>query len=75
MASGESSRRLPEPVAIPSAAVAAADAALITVFPVTDDCVVQSGLAFKDQEKLKLEVNKKLVPKEGTPLKLVIKVK
>ena len=48
---------------------------LITVFPVTDDCVVQSGLAFKDQDKLKLEVNKKLVPKEGTPLKLVIKVK
>ncbi|MBI1917795.1 MAG: hypothetical protein HYS12_24130 [Planctomycetes bacterium] len=48
---------------------------LITVFPVTDDCVVQSGLAFKDQDKLKLEVNKKLVPKEGTLLKLVIKVK
>lgn len=48
---------------------------LITVFPVTDDTVVQSGLNFKDQEKLKLELNKKVMPKEGTPLKLVIKVK
>ena len=47
---------------------------LIAIFPVTDQTVVQGGLKFKDQEYLRLETNKKVVPKEGTAVKLVIEV-
>jgi len=47
---------------------------LIAIFPVTDQTVVQGGLKFKDQEYLRLETNKKLLPKEGTAVKLVIEV-
>ncbi len=45
---------------------------LATIFPVTDDTVFQSGLGAKDEGKWKLEVNRKLLPKEGSPVKLVI---
>jgi hypothetical protein len=48
---------------------------LITIFPVTNDTVLQSNLSFKQQENLRLETNKQTLPKEGTPVKLVIKVK
>jgi hypothetical protein len=48
---------------------------LITIFPVTNECVIQAGLKFKDQELLRLETNKTLLPKEGAPVKLVIEVK
>ncbi len=52
----------------------AADASgtLICIFPVTDETVIQANLKFKDQELLRLETNKDLLPKEGTPVKLVI---
>lgn len=48
---------------------------LITVFPVTDDTVVQSTLSGKDEATLKLDTNSKVLPKEGTPGKLIIEVK
>src|SRR5262249_30309893 len=38
---------------------------LITIFPVTDDTVIQTNLAAKDEKNWKLELNKKLLPKEG----------
>jgi hypothetical protein len=48
---------------------------LITIFPVTDDTVFQSALGAKDEGKWKLETNGKVLPKEGTPVKLIIQAK
>ena len=48
---------------------------LITIFPVTDDTVFQSSLGKKDEGKWRLEVNKDIVPKEGTAVKLIIQAK
>lgn len=47
---------------------------LITIFPVTDQTVFQSGYSFDDQRLLRLETNQEVLPKEGTPVKLVIQV-
>jgi hypothetical protein len=47
---------------------------LIAVFPVTNEVVLQTNLKFNDQDYLKLETDKNLLPKEGTPVKLVIEV-
>jgi hypothetical protein len=48
---------------------------LITIFPVTDKTVFQTDLKFEQQEDLRLETNPKVVPKIGTPVKIVIQVK
>jgi hypothetical protein len=48
---------------------------LITIFPVTDETVFQAGLAAKDEGKWKLEVNRDILPKEGSPVKLIIQAK
>jgi hypothetical protein len=48
---------------------------LIALFPVTDDVVIQSNLTLKDEPVLKLETDGKVVPKEGTPARLVIEIK
>ncbi len=45
---------------------------LIAIFPVTDETVLQTSLTMKEEKYLKLETNKDLLPKEGTPVKLVI---
>ena len=45
---------------------------LIALFPVTDECVLQTSLTMKEEKYLKLEVNPDVLPKEGTPVKLVI---
>jgi hypothetical protein len=47
---------------------------LICIFPVTDLTVFQTNLKFKDQTYVDLETDKKLLPKIGTPVKLVIEV-
>ena len=47
---------------------------LICIFPVTDLTVFQTNLKFKDQDYVNLETDKKFVPKEGTPVKLIIQV-
>ena len=47
---------------------------LICIFPVTDLTVVQANLKFNDQRYVELETDKKLLPKEGAPVKLVIEV-
>ncbi len=47
---------------------------LISLFPVTDCCIFQSQWTMKDESVLKLESNEKLLPKEGTEVKLIIQV-
>jgi hypothetical protein len=48
---------------------------LMTLLPVTDECVIQSSLTLADETEFKLETDKKLLPKEGSPAKLIIAVK
>ena len=48
---------------------------LITVFPVTDDTVIQSSFSSKDEVSLKLEINREILPKEGSPIRLIIEAK
>jgi hypothetical protein len=47
----------------------------LSLFPVTDCCVLQSQLTMKDEPNYKLETDPKVLPKEGTPVKLVIVAK
>lgn len=47
---------------------------LIAIFPVTNETVCQTSLTMKEEKYLKLETNKDVLPKEGTPVKLVIEV-
>jgi hypothetical protein len=48
---------------------------LITVFPVTDEVLIQSNLTMKEEATMKLEIGPNVLPKEGTPLKLIIEAK
>lgn len=45
---------------------------LIALFPVTDETVLQTSLTMKEEKYLKLDVNAAVLPKEGTPVKLVL---
>jgi hypothetical protein len=45
---------------------------LIAIFPVTDETVLQTSLTMKEEKYLKLETDTKILPKEGTPVKLVL---
>lgn len=45
---------------------------LIAIYPVTDETVCQTSLTMKDEKYLKLDVNPEVLPKEGTPVKLII---
>jgi hypothetical protein len=47
---------------------------LIAIFPVTGKTVLQSTLSMKDEKFVKLEADKKVMPKEGTPVKLILEV-
>ena len=47
---------------------------LICLFPVTDEVVLQTGWTMKEEKFLKLDVRPDVLPKEGTPVKLVIEV-
>jgi hypothetical protein len=47
---------------------------LMAIFPVTAETVLQTELTIKYEGIMKLEVNDKTMPKEGTPVKLVIEV-
>jgi hypothetical protein len=48
---------------------------LIAIFPVTKETVMQTSLQIENEKFLKLEVNDKTMPKEGTAVKLVLEVK
>lgn len=45
---------------------------LLAIYPVTDETVFQSTLTMKEEKYLKLETNTALLPKEGTPVKLIL---
>src|SRR4051812_31240477 len=45
---------------------------LIAIYPVTADTVCQTSLTMKEEKYLKLETNQELMPKEGTPVKIII---
>ena len=47
---------------------------LITIFPVTNQTVFQTNLTLAYEKFLKLDTNTKVLPKAGTPVKLVIEV-
>jgi hypothetical protein len=47
---------------------------MISIFPVTDQTVFQTQLTMKEEKFIKMETNKNLLPKEGTPCKLIIEV-
>jgi hypothetical protein len=47
---------------------------LIAIFPVTDETVLQTSLTLEQEKYVKLETNKTLLPKEGTPVKLIVEV-
>jgi hypothetical protein len=47
---------------------------LIAIFPVTAKTVMQSTLTMKEEKYVKLETDKKVLPKEGTPVKLILEV-
>ena len=47
---------------------------LIAIFPVTNQTVFQTNLTMKEEKFVKLETDKKLLPKEGTPVKLILEV-
>jgi hypothetical protein len=44
------------------------------IFPVSNQTVFQTSLTMKEEKFMKLETNTKLLPAEGTPVKLVIEV-
>jgi hypothetical protein len=44
------------------------------IFPVSNETVLQTHLTMKEEKYLKLETNTKLLPKEGTQVKLVFEV-
>jgi hypothetical protein len=47
---------------------------LVCLFPVTSETVIQGNFTLKQSSYLKLDTNKKNLPKEGTPVKLIIEV-
>jgi hypothetical protein len=47
---------------------------LISIFPVTDETVFQTNLTMREEKYVKLETKKSLLPKEGTPVKLLLEV-
>lgn len=47
---------------------------MIGLYPVTDEVVVQSNFTMREESLIKLETNKPLLPGEGTPVAIVIKV-
>jgi hypothetical protein len=46
----------------------------LALFPVTADTVLQTSMTMKDEPNWKLEIDPKIIPKEGTAIKLVIVV-
>jgi hypothetical protein len=45
---------------------------LITIFPVTAEAVFQTQLTMKEEKFVKLETDESVLPKVGTPVKLII---
>jgi hypothetical protein len=70
-----SSLKQPDPEKDDRAYAADLTGTLITLLPVTDETVIQSHLTLRDETAFKLETDKKLLPKEGAPARLIIEAK
>ncbi len=46
---------------------------MISLYPVTDEVVMQSALTMKEEGMVKLETAKKVLPPEGTPVTMIIR--
>ncbi|MFO0871563.1 MAG: YdjY domain-containing protein [Pirellulales bacterium] len=46
----------------------------VAIFPVTNECVLQSNLTMKDEPLIKLDTNTKVLPEAGSPAQLIIQV-
>ena len=71
-------RKRPDPEKPEEVYAADLTGTLVSIFPVTDEVVIQSHLTMKEEPLIKLDFNKTgeyAVPPAGTPVKLVIKVK
>lgn len=66
--------RQPDPAKEEKAYGADLTGTLISIFPVTDDTVLQSSLTMKEEPLIKLDTNKKSLPAEGAPVTLVLQV-
>jgi hypothetical protein len=66
--------RQPDPAKEEKAYGADLTGTLISIFPVTDDTVLQSALTMKEEPLIKLDTNKKTLPPEGAPVALVLQV-
>lgn len=45
---------------------------ILVIFPVADTVVMQTNLTMEFEKYMKLETNTKVLPKEGTPVKLIL---
>ena len=45
---------------------------LMVIFPVSNQTVMQTSLTMEFERFMKLETNPKVLPKEGTPVKLIL---
>jgi hypothetical protein len=68
-------RRQPDPDKPEQVYAADLSGTLITIYPVTDETVIQGNLTETESSVLRLETNKLLLPPEGTPVQLIIEVK
>ncbi len=68
-------RKQPDPEREETVYAADLSGTLITIFPVTNETVFQSGLTMADESSLKLETNKTLLPPEGTNVSLIVRIK
>lgn len=69
-----SAMRKPDPTKSDEVYGADQSGTLISIYPVTDETVCQSSLTMKEEKYLKLEVDTTVMPKEGTPVKLILEV-
>lgn len=47
---------------------------LIVIFPVSNQTVIQTNYTMAEEKFIKLDTNTKVLPKEGTPVKLILQV-
>ncbi|MBX9678299.1 MAG: YdjY domain-containing protein [Gemmataceae bacterium] len=47
---------------------------LMVIFPVADTTVLQTNMTMEFEKFMKLDTNTKILPKEGTPVKLILEV-
>jgi len=64
--------RKPDPNKDAKAYAADLSGTLISIFPITDETVLQSHMTMAEETLLKLDTNKNVLPVEGTKVKLII---